>query len=266
MSRIFRFFKIVLILGTPPLLFFIILAFINYQRAAADLPPLNSEFDVQNVLRGTIEGERRNLRSSAGTIHPDEGIAWPRPTLAAFPHDFVTIYLAVRECPTFFQTQRESNLKWAFRVFMKEEFHKSLAGRDGRCELGLAREIASHLRVAEGTASNIAAYRIRLIMTRDQMVAYDLAAMPIERGYFGVNDASRLLLRRDLKDLSLAELVELSVALPPFNRYEEVRDCRSLIDVKVTRDDLLSSLGEARIISEQRADAAKGEALSCAHR
>jgi hypothetical protein len=248
----------------PPLLLALVILVLGYLRAARDLPPLDSEFDIEKGLRTTIEGERRHLRPEAGIIHNE--VRWPRPTLADFPHDFVAIQVAVWRCPTFFQTVRESELEWALRVLKAQVLNRGSTGRDGKCELHFARDVASHLRVAEGAAQNLAAYRIRQVLGRDQLVAYDLAAMPLERGYFGVQDAARLFLHRDLTKLSLAELAELSIALPPYNMYDEIRDCVSPLAIKQTRDDLLLNLGETQVLSLDKAKAASGEPLACQRR
>ncbi len=246
----------------PSLLAFGILAVI-YIQADRELPPLNSEFDIDGHLRSTIEGERRNLRPEAGIVHPE--VAWKHPTLADYPNDFVLMQMAEYGCPTFFQTARESKIAWMGRVFKGWLFGRDSSGRDGRCELHFARELASNLRVADGAQEFLAAYRIREILGRDQLVAYEMASLPLEPGYFGVHDAARLFLHRPLAQLSLAELAELAIALPPYNLYDAIRQCDSVLMIRKRRDNLLITLGEAGVLPLERARAAEGEAVSCEH-
>ena len=257
-------FRLVATLTLAPIVVGLTIFLFLYFRASSQLLPLNSEYDVESALRTTIEGERRSLRTQAGIIHDD--VTWPRPTLADFPHDFVVMEVAVWRCPTFFQTKREPSSAWALRVLKAFVFETSMDGRDGKCEMHFARDLADNLRAGEGAPRYLATYRLREVLDRDQLLAYDLASLPLEQGYFGVQDASRLLLHRDLNQLSLAELAELAVALPPLNRYDDIHDCNGLLDVKKQRDEFLNRLGESGFIPLERAKAAWGEPLSCRQR
>ena len=252
-----KLFRLVATLTLVPATLGIAIFMFLYFRASALLLPLNSEYDVETALRTTIEGERRSLRTQAGIIHDD--VSWPRPTLGDYPHDFVVMQVAEWGCPTFFQTKRETTGEWSYRVLKGFVLGQRTGGRDGRCELHFSLDLADHLRAGSGASRYLAAHRVREILDRDQLVAYDLSSIPLEQGYFGVQDAAHLFLRRELNQLSLAELAELSIALPPYNRYDDIRECNGLIDVKKERDTLLQKLGEAGLIPLERAKAASDQ-------
>jgi hypothetical protein len=254
-------FRAVFFLGVVPATVGSVILFVSYQRAAEGLATLNSEYDIERELRHRIEGERRALRGEAGIVHNE--VKWPRPTLSDYPHEFLLIYLGLNGCPSFFQTPRETPTRWAWRVLNAAVFERTVPGRDGECELAFSLNVARHMGVKDPGPQAVAAYRLRQVMQRDQLVAYDLAAVPVEQGYYGVQEASMRLLRRPLSVLTLAEEAELAIALPPLNFWLAVRACDDPMTIKQARDSVLEILGVRQLVTPERARAAQGEPLSC---
>jgi hypothetical protein len=265
MIRVLRFFrglfKAVFFVGLIPAAIGALVIYFEYQRAAKDLADINSEYDIERELRHRIEGERRALRSEAGLIHND--VTWPRPTLADYPHDYLLIYTGLNGCPHFFQTPRESSSRWAWRVFNAAVLKRALPGRDGVCELEFSMNVARHMGVKGEDSLAVAAFRLRQVLQKDQLVAYDLAAVPVESGYYGLHDASQRLLGRALNSLTLAEQAELAIALPPVGFWLEIKTCDDPFAIKQARDALLRVLGARQLVPQERARAAQGEPIGC---
>lgn len=232
-----------------------------YLRASADLPPIDTEYDIEHGLRTGIEGERRALRKLMGA--GPEALAWPRPSLALLPRELVLLFLAQSGCPNFFQTTRESSVAWSWRAINAHFFKRRVPGNDDACDWRFAGHLTTHLHISDRAQRNVASHRIRAALQRDQLVAYDLSALPIEPGYFGIADAAELLLHKKMDQMSLANLAELALALPPNQFYEEVRSCENPILLRKARDKLLSRMADAGIVTEERAKQAQAQALAC---
>ncbi|MFN0061832.1 MAG: hypothetical protein ACKVPX_04865 [Myxococcaceae bacterium] len=232
-----------------------------YLRATADLPPIDTEYDIERGLRTAIEGERRALRKVMGVA--PETLAWPRPSLALLPRELVLLFVSQSGCPNYFQTSRESHLAWTWRALNAHVLKRPLGGADDACDWRFAGHIAMQMRISNRLQRSIATHRIRAALQRDQLVAYDLMALPIEPGYFGVTDAAELLLHKKLEDLSLAALAELALAMPPNRFYEDVRSCQNPILLRKARDRMLSRMADAGILTPERAKQAQAQPLGC---
>src|SRR5689334_12173665 len=83
--------------------------------AVSSLPPLESEFDLERLLRDRIEGER--AANYPGGARPDKAaIAFRTPELSAYPKDMVGLYISGFSCPTFFQSPHEKSGAWFMRL------------------------------------------------------------------------------------------------------------------------------------------------------
>lgn len=231
---------------------------------ARDLPQLDSEFDLDRHLRGYIEGQR--MGSAAGLAAAERiEIDWPRPDLSRYPKELVALWISSWDCPTFFQTPRETGTDWLLRLAAVEvRFPEKPT--DGRCERIFARNLAQAIRIPRGQASAIATHKIHNLLQKDQLVAYNLATVAFEPMVIGVEHAAKRLFRRDLDQLKLEDLAELMLAMPPHFYWADLQNCRNPSQLRQTRDLVVAELAYDGLIPQDRARAAMAQPLSCAQR
>lgn len=248
-------------------LFVLILAVflpVAYLWKGSELPSLGSEFELERHLRGHIESER--MAAVAGISAQDRpDTRFLKPDLTHFPRHLVAFYLSAHECPTYFQTPREGGVPWAWRLVRHQLTGGEPAG-DGRCERTFAANIASALKVPPGSARTIASHRLHALLQKDQLVAYDLATAYVQPSIIGADAAARVLFQRPLEELRFEQLAELSLALPPWNWFAELRDCKNPPQLRQARDILISNLRNDGLIPEDVARAATAAPLGCVSR
>lgn len=231
-----------------------------YFHTASKLPQIDSEFEVELLLRNSIEGQRKSLE--AGTFEKGRPITYKRPEFERLPKDLVALYIAQLGCPTYFQTRREDGPKWAWRLFSYAAFSSEPPG-DGACERILAMRLAGALGV-DGTLERVvAAYRLHSFLQKDQLLAYDLSTLYFEKGILGVEDAARKVFGRELNTLQLAELAELSLTLPPHFLYPTAVQCRNASLIRQNRDVLLTDLATFKLVTEERSRSAMAQPVAC---
>src|SRR6476619_7039299 len=86
-----------------------------YFYVASQLPPLDTVFDLQKLLKFNIEGERMSVKMGLAAKE-NGGIEYEPPDFAHLPKDLVAVYISQRGCPTYFQTPREEGGKWLWRM------------------------------------------------------------------------------------------------------------------------------------------------------
>jgi hypothetical protein len=234
---------------------------LTYLYTASKLPPLESEFDVEKQLKHSIEGERMSLRAGQYEKSP-RPLTFTRPDFSRLPKDLVALYIRHMGCPRYFQTPREDGPSWAWRLFVGVTTGSTPPG-DGGCERILAMRIAGALGIQGNLPQSVAAHRIHSFMQKDQLIAYDLAALYFERGIVGVEDAAFTLFGRELSELQLSELAELQLALPPFGYYHDLKVCRNATVIRQNRDMLLEDLAGWKLVSEDRARNAIAQPVYC---
>lgn len=238
---------------------------VYYLYKASNLPTMDSEFDIEKKLKHSIEGERMSLVASM-YVKPDRPITFQRPDFARLPKDLVAIYITQLGCPRFFQTPREDGLTWAWRLFLAASMERQAEGVDGACERLLAIRVAWALGVRDSTELEVAAHKIHSFLQKDQLIAYDLAIVQLERGVVGVEDAAYSLFGKELDKLSLAELAELQLALPPFGYYQNLKSCQNAAMVKQNRDFILKKTAAAELLSRDKVSNAMAQPVSCGQR
>lgn len=234
---------------------------LTYLYTASKLPQLESEFDVDKLLKHSIEGERMSLRAGQFERNP-RPITFNRPDFSRLPKDLVALYIRHMECPRYFQTPREDGAAWAWRLFVGATMGTAPPG-EGGCERLLAMRIAQGLGISGNLQLTVAAHRLHAFMQKDQLIAYDLAILYFERGVVGVEDAAFTLFKKELNELQFQELAELQLALPPFYRYWDIRQCKNPTVLRQDRNMLLEDLAGWKLVSEDRARNAMLEPLGC---
>ena len=234
---------------------------ISYLWNESQLPPLESEFDLERGVRSYVEAERMAVLSGIEARYRPN-IKFDKPDLTHFPKDLVALYIVGFDCPTYFQSPREQGVRWAWRLMQQQLVGSEPLG-DGRCERIFATNVARPLKVPRGTGAAIAAHKIHALLQKDQLVAYDLATIYFEPAVIGVDDAALRLFHRTLDSLKLEELAELALALPPYYYYPDLRICRNSSQLRQGRDVLLENLLAAGLIPEDRARAARAQPLTC---
>jgi hypothetical protein len=234
---------------------------ISYLWSESQLPPLESEFDLERGVRAYVEGERMAIVSGMDA-RDRPNVKFEKPDLTHFPKDLVAFYIVGWDCPTYFQTPREQGLKWGWRL-LQSQMIGSEPGGDGRCERIFAANVSRSMKVPRGTTAAIAGHKIHGLLQKDQLVAYDLGTIFFEPAVLGVDDAAARLFHRTLDSLKLEELAELALALPPYYYYDDLRICRNASQLRQGRDVLIDNLFKAGLIPEDRARAARSQPLTC---
>jgi hypothetical protein len=232
-----------------------------YLYNASSVPTLETESDLEKLMRSMVEGERMSLQMGLGT--PDKSkIAYERPELAQIPKDFVAFFISQIECPSYFATPQEVGWAWTWRMFGGEEFGSNPPG-DGRCERYLSLSLAEDINVPPGLPRVIAAYRIHNFLKKDQLVAYYLSGTIFDRGVVGVPAATQALFNRTPDQLGLAELAELSLVLPFNGYYDDIAACRSPAQLQIARDQVLIALSKQQLVARERAETATHQPMAC---
>lgn len=231
-----------------------------YLYTASQLPQLESEYDLEKLLRLSIEGERRSVRAGRAD---DLGRSydWPKPEFARLPHDLIALYISEMGCPNFFRTPREDGLSWAWREFAGM-FGADPPG-DGSCERYLALRLASAIGIQGDLQLAVASNKIHAFMQKDELVAYDFGSMWFEQGVIGVEDAAWELYRKKLSDLTLAELAEFTLALPIHGYYGELKTCKNASIIKKNRNVILDRLGAQGLVAPATIATAQQAPVAC---
>lgn len=233
-----------------------------YFLTAAKLPSLDSEFALERELRLIIEGERiafKNGRLDGDTIDA----TFQRPEFSTLPKDMVAFFITDLGCPTFFQTPREEGLAWSWRVLVATLFSADLSG-NGRCELALARRLADRLGAETPLQRHVAAHKLHDFLQKDQLVAYELETQVYDTGVIGIRAASKALFEAPLEALSLADMAELTLALPTNGVFEDLQRCHNPSRLRQWRNALIVQLAEVGLIANDRAQEAVEAPISCA--
>lgn len=231
-----------------------------YLYVANGLPQLESEFDVEKHLRLYIEGERMSLKY--GQYQERTGIKYLRPDFQKLPKELVALFISQLGCPGFFKTPKEDGFAWSWRLINLAAFGKELSG-DGACEAYLANQLAILVGVKGRFDLAVASHKIHNALGKDQLVAYFLSAIYFERGVVGVDDAARTLFQKEVTSLTLPELAEFMLALPPAFYYREVKQCQNAALLRINRDMALDQLVAHALLKPEQARQAKMSNVSC---
>jgi hypothetical protein len=251
-----------LLLGVLAVIAITVLVPATWMYTLSNLPnAIDSELDVETHLRQSIESERQSIQL-AKRPSERENVKWERPDFGKLPKNLIAFYITETGCPTYFQTPREDGWAWNKRELTMVAQNKMLDG-DGACELIFARRIARRLGAVTPMQLTVASDRIHRFLQKDQLVAFDLHSMQFEHGMIGVEAAARELMQKPLADLTLAELAELQLAIPPWDYWEDIKECKNASLVRESRDVLLSRLAMVGLISEEMARTASAQPVRC---
>ncbi len=232
-----------------------------YLYIGTQLPTLDSEFDLERLLRQSIESERKSVQ--LGLYEKSkESVAFERPDFAKLPKNLVAFYITQRGCPTFFQTPREEGFKWAKRVLLGV-VNVEPEDSDGWCErvfgINLARRVGAKGKLEE----SVAVHKIHRFLKKDGLIAYDLHTLKLEPGIIGVEAAAQVLFKKPLAELSLSELAEFQLAIPPHGYWNQMKACQNPILIKQNRDVILDELRRVSLVPDDLARAAQRQPVFC---
>ncbi|MBX7096386.1 MAG: transglycosylase domain-containing protein [Myxococcaceae bacterium] len=231
-----------------------------YFYTLAQLPALDSEFDLDRVLRQSVESERKSyqlgLYDKTGYV-----VDWPRPTFDTLPKNLVAAYITERGCPSYFQTPREDGWAWNRRILWSL-MGKELQG-DGWCEQVFAEVLAQRVGAQPGLQLAVATHRIHRFLPKNALVAYDLHSVQLAPGVVGVEAASKALMKKSLDKLNTAEIAELALALPPNGYWDNVKNCQNTSLLRLGRDTVVRNLARAGMIPESESQLAVAQPLAC---
>lgn len=222
--------------------------------------PVESEMDLETFLRQSIESDRQSVQFNK-RVAERENVKWSRPDFSRLPKNLVAFYITEWGCPTYFQTPREDGWPWMRRVLNSA---RGLGGEgDGACELVFARRLSARLGAATPSQLAVASHRLHAFLKKDQLVAYDLHSMQFDQAVIGVEAGARVLMQKELLDLSLAELAELQLAIPPYNLWDEVFSCSNAAQIRLARDKLVQNLINVALVPEEQGKAAMAQPVRC---
>lgn len=233
-----------------------------YLWTASKLPDLDSAYEVETLARLAVEGERM---SRALGLDPKlrTWVKFEKPDLGKYPKDFVALYLSQMGCPDYFKTAKEEGMPWAKRL-ARATYGGALDGdAAGACEYMFSERLAGLLNVKGTLEVIVAASKIHAALGKDELVAYDLETAYIARGLIGVRQAVVQTLGKDVKEMTLAELAEAALVVPPNNLYDEIRNCTNASLIKRARDSVLDELAKDNLVTQSQATAAEGQPVLC---
>ena len=236
-----------------------------WAAAVSSLPSLESEFDLARFLRDRIEGERAAVLPG-GRLPEKATIAFRIPELAQYPKDMVGLYISGYGCPTFFQSPHEKPGAWTLRLIRYQLFRSEGPPGNADCEFQFARNMVWSIRIRGGLREAIAIHRIRNLLPKGKLVAYDLATQEFDVGVVGLESAAEALYQRKLESLKLDELAELSLALPPSGAYRQLTLCSNASALRQARDAALVELANQSLVPMDRARQAQAQPLACMKR
>lgn len=239
----------------------VVLVPLIYLYIGTQLPTLDSEFDLERLLRQSIESERKSVQ--LGQYEKSkESITFERPDFAKLPKNLVAFYITQRGCPTFFQTPREEGLTWNKRVLLGV-VNVQAEDSDGWCERMLAINLARRIGAKGKLEESVAVHKIHRFLKKDGLIAYDLHSLRVEPGVIGVEAAAHVLFKKPLLELSLSELAEFTLALPPHGYWIQMRDCQNPILIKQNRDVIIDDLRRVALVPDDLAKAAQRQPVYC---
>ncbi len=228
---------------------------------ASTLPNgLESASDLELHLRQSIESDRQSVQLQK-PAKEREPVTWPRPDFSKLPTQLIALYITTTGCASYFETPKETGWTWNRRLLAAAR-RQHLKG-NGACELIFAGNIAWRIEARSPMDNLVAADRVHRFLTKDELVAFDLSTMWFGKGIIGVEKASEVLMHKPLHSLSLAELAELQVALPPFDYWKEVYMCTRPAVIKSSRDKVLQRLADVGHIDASVARAELAKPLRC---
>jgi membrane carboxypeptidase/penicillin-binding protein len=238
----------------------VLLTPIVYFYTSTKLPSLESEFDLERILRASIESERRSLLLGMFDKQKDP-IDFKRPDYVRLPKYLVAAYITERGCPTYFQSPREDGFPWAKRQVLG--LFRIEPGGDGWCEQLFAANLAMRVGAKGSLEITVGSHKIHRFLKKDTLIAYDLHSVRLAPGIIGVEDGSKALFKKPLSELTLAEIAEYALALPPHGYWDQMTKCQNPTLIRQARDSVIRDLQMVSLIPESEARTATAQPVAC---
>ncbi|MBL8956556.1 MAG: hypothetical protein JNK82_37625 [Myxococcaceae bacterium] len=215
------------------------------------LPRAATVHELDGIIQKALDDDRLNE-------HPP----FEQPALESFPRSLVVLHLTRLGCPTFLQAPPERGVRWASRLV------RGLAGwdgdgADGACERTFAVQLAQRIGARSSLEATVLANELHRLLSKELLVAYDLATAPVTPGTIGAPVTSEILFNRPIAGLDLADSAQLVVALPPDGLWKEERNCRSLELIAQRRSQLLEAARQAGLFTLEEVRAASIQPVFC---
>jgi membrane carboxypeptidase/penicillin-binding protein len=238
----------------------VVLIPIVYLYTGTKLPQLESEFDLERVLRQSIESERRSALMGQFDKSKQK-IDFKRPDFTRLPKNLVATYITERGCPTYFQSPREDGWPWTKRQLLGL-FNIEPNG-DGWCEQVFGGNLGYRIGAKGQLEVAVATHKIHRFLKKDTLIAYDLHSIRLAPGVIGVEDGARELFKKPLMELNLAEIAEFALALPPNGFWDPLHACQNPTLIRQARDQVIQRLQMVSLIPESEARAAQNQPVAC---
>jgi membrane carboxypeptidase/penicillin-binding protein len=238
----------------------VVLTPIIYLYTSTKLPQLESEFDLERILRQSIESERRSALMGQFD-KAKQPIDFKRPDFARLPKNLVAAYITERGCPTYFQSPREDGWPWTKRQFLG--LVNIEPPGDGWCEQLFGGNLSYRIGAKGTLEMTVATHKIHRFLKKDTMIAYDLHSLRLAPGIIGVEDGAKELFKKPLLELNLAEIAEYALALPPNGYWDQMRACQNPTLIRQARDQVIQRLQMVSLIPESESRAAQAQPVAC---
>jgi hypothetical protein len=231
-----------------------------YFLLARDLPPLFTHDEILHTLKIYVEGQRQKEFAGvdAKMVEPFEPMR--QQDLAPA---LLSGALAVQGCPDYFTTEKETGAAWLLRVVQFGLGMGFGAAGPGNCEIQFADRLAGALGLPTDAHRAVVVQELHNGLSKRELLQLELSCRYFAPGILGVRSASRRLMGKEPRALSVAEAAELLLAE---RDYAKVFDCRNPTLLRIDRNNAIEQMAAFKLISRSEAEAAKRQALHCLSR
>jgi len=229
----------------------------SYMVLARDLPPLWNKDEVLHTMKIFVEGQRQQQFAGVNTQLVEPFVSLGENELSPA---LVNGALAATGCPDYFAGSKEDGNAWLGRVLNFGMGNGYGSPGPGRCELLFADRLALALGLPSGPHRALAAYEIHQSLTTRELIDLELSVRYFAPGILGVKAASKRLMYKEPRSLSVAETAELLLAE---RDYDEVYRCKNPTLLKIKRNNVIEEMAGFNLLGRADADRAKKEPLRC---
>lgn len=263
--RFFQTFRALAFLAVIALVILAVAAVVVWQFEKGKLTvQLERTDDVYLFFKSSIESDRRAIESRKAALQR-RPVDWPEPQLAKVPKTFVDLYLMSAGCPRFLSGRRVEGLAWnrlLFKAYKGDPW--SASDGDGPCEVIILARLASRFQPESPLQRLVLVDLLHRLLTRAQMVAYDLESFQDAAGVVGLEaNAQRLIQKPFDERLTLADLAELQLALPPYFLWRELNRCDPPVRLRGLRDNVLDRMAATKLAPREDVEVAQAQPLQC---
>jgi len=232
----------------------------TYLLLERDLPPLQTRPEILHTLKIYVEGQREQVFAGV-----DARLVQPFAVLGKgeLSPALVSGALAVDGCPDYFALPQETGATWAARLIAYGMGQGMGGPGPGRCELDFADRLAGALGLPSDAHRAVAIQQLHAALDKRDLLDLELSSRYFAPGVLGVEAASRHLMGKSARALTLAEAAELLMAE---RDYDAIWRCKNPTVLRLQRNNVISQMAAFKLVDRAAADRAKGARLHCLSR